>query len=114
MPDGHRIFEFREDVLIEDISDKPHRLMAGNNFTVGGGNARRFLSAVLKCENTEVGKFGCFRMHDAKNAATIFTDGHKSLTPQNLTAFAAVKIKPQAERINSNVILFQVGFTLKG
>ncbi len=47
----------REDVMAEDIGNQPHRLVLAQIFTVGGNDARRFLSAMLQGVQAEVGEF---------------------------------------------------------
>ena len=53
--DGHAAGELGEDVVGKDLRDQAHALDVGEVLAVGGGDAGRFLAAVLQGVEAEIG-----------------------------------------------------------
>jgi hypothetical protein len=70
MADGAGAAQKIQAGLFEYIRNKPHSLVGNDLLVLDHGNARAFLSSVLKGVEPEVGESGCIRMSvNAEQAA---------------------------------------------
>jgi hypothetical protein len=57
---------------LEDFLNESHALLEMQLGTIGRDDARRFLAAVLKSIQTQIGELGCFEMtEDASDTAVV-------------------------------------------
>ena len=73
MPDGHLTLERLQLLLVEDLGDEPHVAHGHDLARVRRRDPGRFLAAVLKGEQREVGKPGnvTLRGEDAEDTALV-------------------------------------------
>ena len=73
--DGHLAGELGEHIIGEDFRDQAHAFDVGQMLSVGGGDAGRFLAAMLEGVEAEIGLPGGIGMAVNGDDAALFVEG---------------------------------------